>query len=436
MIIPSIDLQGGAAVQLVGGKDLKIHAGDPLPIARRFALAGEIAVIDLDAAMGKGSNRALIEELIKIAPCRVGGGIRDVETAEHWLDKGASKVILGTRAVPEILERLPRDRVIAALDAVDGDVVVDGWRTKTGRSILERMRELDGLVGGYLVTFVEREGRMQGTDMGQVEALVRAAGRARVTIAGGVTTPAEIKALDQAGADAQVGMALYSGTLDLGDAIAAPLVSDRPDGLWPTVVCDEHGRALGLVYSSAESLREAVKTRRGVYFSRSRDALWVKGESSGAVQELIGVALDCDRDALRFMVRQAAPGFCHLDTWTCWGPDRGVAGLARRLRDRTGIAPEGSYTRRVLEDPKLLRAKLIEEARELATARGTDQVVWEAADVIYFTLVSMARAGVPLSDVEAELDRRSLKVVRRKGDAKPHLDRLDPMADDDDEEVL
>ncbi len=419
MIIPSIDLQGGAAVQLVGGERLEIHAGDPRPIAERFRLAGEIAVIDLDKAMGQGDNSAVIEDLLQIAPCRVGGGIRDVQTAISWLDKGARKVILGTAAKPEILSKLPRDRVIAALDARDGEVVVEGWKTGTGQGILERMAALEPHVSGFLVTFVEREGRMQGTDMPRIRELVKAAGRARVTFAGGVTTPAEIAEIDRLGADAQIGMALYSGKLDLGDAIAAPLVSDRPDGLWPTVVCDEHGRALGLVYSSADSLREAVRTRRGVYFSRSRNSLWVKGESSGATQELLAIGLDCDRDALRFVVRQRGAGFCHENTWTCWGPDQGVPGLARRLRDRADIAPEGSYTKRVLEDARLLRAKLIEEARELGAARGTDQIVWEAADVFYFTLVALARAGVPLADVEAELDKRALKVVRRKGDAKP-----------------
>ncbi|MCA9515765.1 MAG: hypothetical protein KC635_12535, partial [Myxococcales bacterium] len=262
MIVPSIDLQGGAAVQLVGGERLAIDAGDPVPIARRFRLAGEIAVIDLDAAMGKGSNRATIERLVREAPCRVGGGIRDAETALRWLDAGARKVILGTAATPEILSQLPRDRVIAALDARDGEVVVEGWQRRTGRGIHERMRELDGLVGGYLVTFVEREGRLGGTNMDQVKDLVAAAGSARVTIAGGVTTPEDIAQLDRLGADAQVGMALYSGRMDLGDAIAAPLRTDRADGLWPTVVVDEQGRALGLVYSSAESVREAVRTRR------------------------------------------------------------------------------------------------------------------------------------------------------------------------------
>jgi phosphoribosyl-ATP pyrophosphohydrolase len=210
--------------------------------------------------------------------------------------------------------------------------------------------------------------------------------------------------------------------------------SDRADGLWPTVVCDELGRALGLVYSNRDSVRQAIETRRGVYWSRSRNSLWVKGESSGAAQELVAIGLDCDRDALLFTVRQSGEGFCHLDTWTCWGDDRGLGRLARRLRDRSDIAPEGSYTKRVLEDPKLLRAKLLEEARELGAARGTDQVVWEAADVFYFTLVALARAGVPLADVAAELDRRSMKIVRRKGDAKPegHAHATSPTPTEDD----
>ena len=417
MIVPSIDLQGGQAVQLVGGKTLALSAGDPRPIAERFRLAGELAVIDLDAALGTGDNGAVIRDLVRMAPCRVGGGVRSVEKALAWLDLGAVSVILGTMAKPEILRELPRQRVIAALDAVNGEVVVEGWTRGTGATVLDRMRELRDLVGGFLVTFVEREGRLGGTNLEAVSALVEAARPARVTIAGGVTTPEDIAALDRLGADAQVGMALYTGRLDLGDAIAAPLVSDRPDGLWPTVVCDEHGVALGLCYSDAESLREAVRTGRGVYHSRKR-GLWVKGESSGAVQTLLNVAPDCDRDALRFTVRQAGRGFCHRDTWTCWGEDRGLPELARRLAARVADAPAGSYTRRLLDDPELLRKKLVEEAQELAAASEPPHVAAEVADLVYFALVAMVRAGVPLSQVEAELDRRALKVHRRPGNAK------------------
>ncbi len=415
MIIPSIDLMDGQAVQLVGGRERALEAGDPLEIAERFGVVGELAVIDLDAALGRGDNRDLVETLIRRHPCRVGGGVRSVDAALDWLDRGARKVILGTAATPEVLRELPRDRTIAALDAVDGEVVVRGWTERTGRSVVERLAELRDLVGGFLVTFVEREGRLGGIELEAAHKVVEAAAGTAVTIAGGVTTPNEVAALDKMGADSQVGMALYTGRMRLADGFMAPLRSDRPDGLWPTVVCDEHGVALGLAYSSADSLRAAIDHRRGVYWSRSRGEVWHKGDTSGAVQELARIDVDCDRDTLRFTVRQKGAGFCHRDSWTCWGPASGLRALERRLRDRLGAADDDSYTRRLADDPVLLSAKLAEEAAELAAAESRDDLVWEAADLLYFTAVSLARAGIAWSEVLGELDRRGRVVRRRDG---------------------
>jgi phosphoribosylformimino-5-aminoimidazole carboxamide ribotide isomerase len=412
MLVPSIDLEAGSAVQLIGGEAKALDAGDPRPLARRFGRVGEIAVVDLDAALGRGSNAALIEELIDLARCRVGGGIRDVAAAIRWLDRGARQVVLGTAARPEILAKLPRERVVAALDARDGEVVVEGWRKRTGERVLERIAALRDLVGGFLVTFVEREGRLQGTDLAFARQIRDAAGTAAVTIAGGISSVEEVRELDRLGCDAQVGMALYTGRLGLAEAFAAPLTSDRPDGLWPTVVVDERGTALGLCFSDLESLIAALEQGRGVYRSRSR-GLWVKGETSGATQELLGIDADCDRDALRFTVRQEPPGFCHLNTRTCWGADRGLGALARRLAERKIAAPAGSYTAKLLADPDLLAAKLREEAAELAAAENREHAIEEAADVFYFTLATLARHGIDVAEVEAALDRRALKVTRR-----------------------
>lgn len=425
MIIPSIDLASGQAVQLIVGRELALEAGDPRPLATQFGIVGEIAVIDLDAALGRGSNASTIEELCRLAPCRVGGGIRSLESARHWLDCGAEKIILGTAARPDLLAELPKERLVAALDARDGEVVVEGWTKGTGKGILEQVAALAPYVGGFLVTFVELEGRLGGTSLDRVAAIVEAAGEARVTIAGGITTAEEIAALDRAGADAQVGMAIYTGRLSLADAFIAPLVSDRPDGLFATVVCDSHDVALGLAWSSRASLTRAIETRRGVYQSRRR-GLWVKGESSGAVQMLHRIAPDCDRDALRFTVSQAPPGFCHNNTWTCFGPERGLARLERTLQSRLGGAPAGSYTARLMDDPRLLTAKLIEEAQELAEASSPEHVAEESADLLYLALVAMARAGVPLEQVARVLDRRALKITRRPGDAKVDLARFGP----------
>ena len=413
MIVPSIDLQGGQAVQLIGGETKALDAGDPRPLARRFGEVGEIAVVDLDAALGQGSNAAVIEELIDLAPCRVGGGIRDAAGAISWLDRGAHKVVLGTAARPEVLRALPRERAIAALDARHGEVVVEGWRTRTGQGVLERLAELRDLVGGFLVTFVEREGRLAGTDLAFAKEIRAAAGDAAVTIAGGITTAEEIAELDRLGCDAQVGMALYTGRLDLAEAFAAPLQSDRPDGLWPTVVVDERGVALGFCHSDLESLRAALERGQGVYHSRTR-GLWIKGATSGATQELLRIDADCDRDCLRFTVRQQPPGFCHLSTRTCWGEEDGLGALARRLGERKRSAPEGSYTARLLTDPDLLAAKLREEAAELAEAETRADAIHEAADVLYFTLATLARHDVDLAEVERALARRALKVTRRE----------------------
>ncbi|MFP3880728.1 MAG: HisA/HisF-related TIM barrel protein [Actinomycetota bacterium] len=414
MIVPSIDIAGGSTVQLIGGEEQALDAGDPARVLENFALVGEVAVVDIDAARGEGDNSGLIEDLCRMAPIRVGGGIRTVARAREWLDAGAEKVIIGTAAEEGFLAELPPERVIVALDARHGEVVTHGWRQGSGRRLLDSVRRFRDLCGGFLVTFVEREGRMGGTDLDMAARVVEEAGDAAVTIAGGITTAEEVRRLDGIGADAQVGMALYTGRLGLAEAFAAPLTSDRDDGLWPTVVTDEHGTALGLVYSSAESLKQAIETRGGVYQSRSRGP-WVKGETSGATQELIAVAADCDRDALRFTVRQEGP-FCHLGRRTCWGQDRGLARLERRLGDIVTRRPEGSNTVRLLDEPELVDAKLREELEELL--EDDADVAAEIADLLYFTLVKSVAAGIKLEEVVELLDMREKRVSRRAMRAK------------------
>ena len=189
MIIPSIDISGGRTVQLVGGETLAIEAGDPLVLLERFGVVGEVAVVDIDAARGEGGNGEIIAEMCRRGSVRVGGGIRDLDTALRWLDLGAEKIIIGTAASPELLSRLPAERVIVAIDSRDGEVLSHGWRQTTGVDLMTRIGQLRGLCGGFLITFVEREGRLQGTDLDRARAVVAASGPVRVTIAGGIRSP-------------------------------------------------------------------------------------------------------------------------------------------------------------------------------------------------------------------------------------------------------
>jgi len=419
MIVPSIDVMNGRAVQLRHGREFVLDGGDPFERLEQFAVAGEVAVVDLDAVLGKGSNEGLIRTMVQRAPCRVGGGIRSLDAARGWLDAGAKKVVLGTAASPELCGQLPRERVIAAVDAERGTVVVDGWRAKTGAMVKDRIAQLAPYVSGFLFTQVEREGAMGGFDLEAVGAAVAAAGDARVTAAGGITTAVEIATLDALGADAQVGMALYTDRLTLGEAVGAPLRASPPDRtLWPTVVCDDLGRTLGLVWSTRESLARAVNERRGIYWSRSRNAVWVKGETSGNTQGLLRVDLDCDRDALRFTVRQLGEGFCHRGTRSCWSADFDLGALERVIEARRDEPVPESGTARLLTDGTLLGAKLREEAEELAAATTAPEAVHETADLFYMGLVALVRAGGSLADVTAELERRHGAVSRRPMVAK------------------
>ena len=203
----------------------------------------------------------------------------------------------------------------------------------------------------------------------------------------------------------------------MADFFKTILVTDRPDGLWSTVIVDPLGIALGLAYSNYESLHHAIEHRVGTYWSRSRDGLWIKGETSGATQQLLNIRLDCDRDCLRFMVTQDPPGFCHRDTHSCFGQERTIQSVMERLLSRLNDSDENSFTRKLANDAQMLETKLLEEVKELSDASQMDdnyETAWEAADVLYFSLVAMLKNGVTLERVHQELARRMNRVVRRK----------------------
>jgi phosphoribosylformimino-5-aminoimidazole carboxamide ribotide isomerase len=224
MLIPSIDLQGGRIVQLVQGERLAIETSDVQAWVTRFSGRPKVQLIDLDAAKGAGDNAALVAHICGALPCRVGGGIRSIERAEATLALGASKVILGSALFRDgevdldfasrLSERVGPERLIAAVDGRGGRVVVHGWRTTLVLSPADAIRRLEPFFGEFLYTHVDLEGLMRGTDMTAIAALRNVTARA-LTAAGGITTQEEIGKLDAMGVDAVVGMALYTGKLEL-----------------------------------------------------------------------------------------------------------------------------------------------------------------------------------------------------------------------------
>ena len=214
----------GKVVQLVQGREKALEADSPEEMLRRFSGFPQIQVIDLDAAMGRGANDDLVEMLAAKAVIRAGGGVRTVERANALLDQGAFRVIVGTSTfgphgpdhtfLQELKDAVGQERIVLALDSKGGRIVVKGWQEATTFTAEEVVHQLEQWCSGFLCTYVDKEGMMQGTDLDWFRRL-RAATDHEITAAGGITTMEDIRALDQMGIHAAVGMAIYTGRLDL-----------------------------------------------------------------------------------------------------------------------------------------------------------------------------------------------------------------------------
>jgi phosphoribosylformimino-5-aminoimidazole carboxamide ribotide isomerase len=224
MIIPCIDLMDGKVVQLVQGREKALEGGTPEEMLRTFQAFPEIQVIDLDAAMERGSNDTLVEFLAERAAIRAGGGVRSSQRASTLIGQGVRKVIIGTAAFTDdgintvllesIAAAISPERLIVALDSREGRIVVRGWKQATNLCAEDVLRSLEPYCGGFLCTYVDKEGMMQGTDLDWFRRL-REATSLELTAAGGITTLDDVRALLSIGVHAALGMAIYTGRLDL-----------------------------------------------------------------------------------------------------------------------------------------------------------------------------------------------------------------------------
>lgn len=218
MIIPSIDLMKGKVVQLEQGKNKVLEIDNPFYFAGKFRDFQEVQVIDLDAAMNKRKNTAIIKQMLELINARVGGGIRSIEKAVELIDNGAKKIIIGTQAnkkfLEKLTERVPRKKIIVALDSFKGKVVVEGWKKKTNKTPFELIKELEPYCSEFLFTCVEKEGLMKGTDFDLIKKL-KTNTKNELSAAGGISSIQEARKLERIGVKPIIGMALYSGKISL-----------------------------------------------------------------------------------------------------------------------------------------------------------------------------------------------------------------------------
>lgn len=329
----------------------------------------------------------------------------DPQEIASWLDEGVEKVIVPLASVKELTGIIPAERLILLLDVANVSAFSDKIR---------------GGVSGVLL-------KTPSIDLDTISSVAKFFAGSTIYVLSSsdfLPTPSNIRELQSIGAilvlpESQLTLDATSNTqLNVADAFMAPITSDRPDGLFPTIVSSQTGHSLGLVYSSRQSIAESIITGKGVYQSR-KHGLWRKGATSGATQDVVQIRLDCDSDSLEFRVVQHGTGFCHLNRQSCFSEASGLPALEKTLQSRLETAPEGSYTKRLFNDAKLLQSKIMEEADELCSAKTKEETAFEAADLFYFALTKCIVMGVSVADIEKSLDRKAKKITRRPGNAKP-----------------
>ncbi|HMA29359.1 MAG TPA: imidazole glycerol phosphate synthase subunit HisF [Thermoanaerobaculia bacterium] len=461
-VIPCLDVAAGRVVKGVSFESLR-DAGDPVEAATRYEAEGadELAFLDIAAAHEKRGT--LVELASRVAevlsiPFTVGGGVRSVEDADALLRAGADRVTVNTAAVedPSLITRLGGQfGAQCVVVAIDGKRVRDangvavmrvmthGGRRLTDRSVTGWAAAAAAAgAGEILLTSVDADGTQAGFDLEMLRA-VRAVVDVPIVASGGAGQLDDFaKAVVIGGADAVLAASLFHDRVFTIGAVKEAMrragLAIRPapaparmllprydaNGLVPVVMRDVvTGNVLTLAWANAEALARTRETGLAHFYSRSRKELWKKGETSGNVQHVVGISLDCDEDAVLYDVRPSGPA-CHTGAVSCFsrvetlGPasepgsadELDLTALFAIVKARKETPVPGSYTNELLEaGVSRIAQKVGEEAVETALASVSGDagaLAGEAADLLYHLAVLLTARGVAPGDVAAKLAER------------------------------
>ncbi len=398
MFYPLLELRNGRAVFLDGQGQTTVESSDPLALAGELHRYGPVVVIDRDAAAGTGENKALVTELCRRVEVIVGGGIRTIKEADHYLRAGAEKLIVGLDCDPDLTARFPRQRLLVAIDRRPQPAPVPEWQVPEGFDPVAQAKTLRSSGSGILYA---SDGRDMATLVGlqsQVELPILAFGV--------VHSAQDVVDLDRSQVDCLLDGAMRR-QIDPAEAFADLLDFDSGNGLLPTVIQDKARQVLGLFYSNKDAVIQSMRSGQATFWSFARGDVSVKESAQGQTLPLVSTALDCRRRALLYTVVTDGP-VCHTGTYSCFG-DRtfSLETLEDVIVSRQAKPKAGSYTQQVLTSAQGVVQELVRQAQELAQADSPARIIWETADLLYFVLVNLARNDIPLSWVIKELHGRA-----------------------------
>lgn len=403
MLVPGLALRNGWAE----GVPPPAPDTDPREALIRLAMdlsrVGEIEVRDLS---GTGEDQdVLIRRLARKVPCRLRTGIADEDKARRLLRSGVRKLVLPSQSSRDLLSRLPRGRTVVALRTPDGRQCYLDEAGERMRPALEWMQVLAPYCSGFRLSFEDPEGRPLPPDREALAALTGALNM-DFTVVAQVRSVEEVRDLDRLGCDLVADDALAEGRFSSAEALVACL--DFPESGLPVVLVDRSGQVIRLVTLRRETLRQALEIGRMDFFLPEHPPCRSCPEACSGAVTLVRVLPDCRRNAAVVVAEGAAPG-CRKGRYSCFGSGTREFGLQRLyeiIAARRADPRPGSYSSFLFEKEDRIPRKLTEEMFELLTARGREDLTWEAADVLFFLLAYLVRHEVTLEEVIAELGGR------------------------------
>ncbi|MBP7126915.1 phosphoribosyl-ATP diphosphatase [Myxococcota bacterium] len=403
MLVPGLTIRDG---WIEGAPPLPPDADARAGVLRRameLSRAGEIEVRNPCAA-GEDHD-PLVRRLARTVPCRVVTAVPDEDKARRLLRSGARKLVLPSRFPRDMLSRLPRGRTLVALRTLDGRQCYADETGDRMRPALEWMQVLAPYCSGFRISFEDPEGRPLPPDPEALGGLTRALNM-EFTVAARIRSVEEVRALDRLGCDVVADDALAEGRFSPAEAVAACL--DFPANGMPVVLVDRSGQVIRLVTLGRETLKAAMESGRMDFFVPDHPPCRECPDACAGGVTLVRVLPDCRRSAAVLVVEGAVPG-CRKGRYSCFGSGAREFGLQRLyeiIAARRADPRPGSYSSFLFEKEDRIPRKLTEEMFELLTARGREDLTWEAADVLFFLLAYLVRHEVTLEEVIAELGGR------------------------------
>jgi phosphoribosyl-ATP pyrophosphohydrolase/phosphoribosyl-AMP cyclohydrolase len=424
--IPTVDISEGKAVLVQKGKVYKV-LGDAISHSNLLSIHHVFQLIDIDAAMGKGSNRELIKKITEKHHCYVGGGIRTKEDAIELLNSSARRVIISTKS--DLLKIIPKNRLILAIDIDENFQVLNHGRTrKLDKNFFEFLQENVEFIEIITVTFHHKEGTNSGIPLNQVKEIknfINSTLKDRtITLicAGGISSIDEIKELIKLDVIPQFGSGFWCNKFSLGEAMIELLnyekqgkwmKNEKEEVLFPCVIQNKDGMVLGSVYCNAESIKKSIDERKATFYSRDNQKLWLKGETSGYIHTVLAVHLNCDKTSLRFIVD--GEKFCHLERRnSCFGdydPNRGGIKLMQKVIE-ISKKEENQFSTKMLTEGHKINHKIIEHSEHLAYAKTKNEIIENTSDLLYYSMLYLNKHHVDVAEIENELLKRRYSIMK------------------------